>query len=236
MKVGILADIHGNIYAFEKVLKSLKKDRLDFYIFCGDICGYYYNQNEVIEILKEMKNLICIRGNHDEMFLKILENPVLERRYSQTYGKSYSILKKNISPENLTFLQNLPQKYIIGEYGIGIFHGSPWDYLNGYIYPTDSLERFGGLPFRIILLGHTHYPMDKKIGRLRVINPGSCGQPRDYNEPSYVIFDFDSEELIFKRVTYDIKLMIQDVKRQKEENSYLTEILQRRQALCQRKY
>jgi len=71
MKIGIFADIHGNIYAFENVWKELKKETCDHYLFLGDICGYYYYQNEIIEIIRSMKNLISIIGNHDDIFFAV---------------------------------------------------------------------------------------------------------------------------------------------------------------------
>lgn len=226
MKLGIFSDIHGNIYAFEKIWKRLKKESCDLYFFLGDICGYYY-QNEVIEILKDIKNLMSVMGNHDDMFLKAIEDDKIEKDYVKTYGKSCRILKKEIKSDNLKFLKNLPHKIIIDEYKMAIFHGSPWDYLDEYIYPTSSLERFYSLPYRFVLLGHTHYPMNIKARGVRIINPGSCGQPRDYNQPSYAMLELKSGVVEFKRVQYNTGLMIKDILKYKEKNFYLTEILKR---------
>lgn len=227
MKVGIFGDIHGNIYAFEKVWKSLLRESCDLYCFVGDICGYYYYQNEVIEILKEKRDLISVAGNHDEIFLKILKNSKLEEQYRKNFGKSYSILKENITEKNLMFLKKLPQKYFLDDYQIAIFHGSPWNHLNEYIYPTNSLTRFRQLSYKFIFLGHTHYPMDRTINSIRVINPGSSGQPRDCNLVSYAVLDYNSGKVKFKRIVYNKNALIKDVIRHSEENAYLIDVLKR---------
>ena len=230
MKLGIFADVHGNKYAFEKVWNALKKEACDQYVFLGDICGYYYSQNEIIENLKGIKNIIMIKGNHDAMFLDMLNEPALEEQYTQKYGLACRLLKASITPENLEFLKRLPDHQIIKELQMGIFHGSPWDNLNEYIYPDTSLKNFEKLPYKYALLGHTHHPMDRWAGSVRVINPGSCGQPRDFNMPSYAVLDVTTNECQIKRVAYDVDKLIKDILAHKEANPYLIDVLKRTQS------
>ncbi|MBN1793548.1 MAG: metallophosphoesterase family protein [Candidatus Omnitrophica bacterium] len=227
MRIAVFADVHGNMYAFEKILEALKKERADLHIFCGDICGYYYQQDEVIQALRQMRNLVSVVGNHDEIFLRMLEDTRLEEEYTKQYGRSCSLFKESAALESVTFLKELPKKYIIEEYAVAVFHGSPWDYCNEYVYPDGALDRFRELPYRFVLLGHTHYPMDRIAGGVRIINPGSCGQPRDMHIPSYAVLDIDSGEVISRRVPYNTEYLKNDVRRYKEDNLYLEEILTR---------
>lgn len=227
-KIGIFSDIHGNKYAFIKVWKALKKEKCDLYFFLGDICGYYYFQDEIIDTLKNEENLIAILGNHDALFLNMMnEESDIEDKYTQKYGMSCKILKESIKKTNLEFLKKMTSFKCLEEYKIAAFHGSPWNHLNEYVYPQDPVEKFGKLPFRFVLLGHTHYPMDRRIGNVRIINPGSSGQPRDSINPSYAILDLRSESVIFKRVFYDSSLMVKEVVKRKESNRYLTDVLLR---------
>ena len=228
MKIGIFADIHGNIYAFDKVWKALQKERCDTYLFAGDICGYYYYQNEVIDILKGMKNLTAVRGNHDEIFLKLIDGGKGEEEYREKYGEAARVLKDSITRENLGFLRRLPDAVVQSELGIAVFHGSPWDHLDEYVYPDDPLERFEDVEYRIVILGHTHWPMDRSVGAIRVINPGSCGQPRDTNQPCYAMMDTETGDVRIKRVPYDVDALIHDVMKRGEKTPYLTEVLRRR--------
>jgi putative phosphoesterase len=227
VRIGVFADAHGNIYAFERVIASLKGERADLYIFCGDVCGYYYYQNEIIKIIKEMDNIVCVAGNHDRLFLDILQDRTLENEYESRYGKSSRLFKNNVSRESLDFIKGLPDQYVLEEHNVAVFHGSPWDNMNEYVYPSSCLDRFEELPYAYVILGHSHYAMDKFAGNVRIVNPGSCGQPRDCGDPSYAVVDLDKKTVQIKRVRYDRTLMIKDVLKHKEKNAYLTTVLER---------
>lgn len=230
MRAGVFSDIHGNIYAFERTWKALKEEACDVYLCLGDICGYYYHQNEVIDILRSIPNLRAVRGNHDDVFLASLTDESVRAPYSAKYGKANDLLRRTIREDNLEFLRQLPLEHALAEQGAGLFHGSPADPLNGYLYPDTSLDRFPESRHRTLFLGHTHYPMDRTAGKTRLINPGSCGQPRDWNQASYAVFDFESGDLRFERIDYDREALIQDVIQKEETNPYLIEVLKRDRA------
>ena len=227
MKIGIFADIHGNIYAFKKVWESLQAEQCDVHCFLGDICGYYYHQNEAIDILRDIKNIICVRGNHDNLFLKMIDDFTLEKEYTAKYGKASSLLKHNITEKNLRFIRELPDHGFIASCNIGIFHGNPWDYMDGYIYPDSPVDRFEDLAFDCVLMGHTHYPMKRLVSNKLLVNPGSCGQPRDCNLASYALLDTQTKNVEIIRVSYDVNKAINDVKINKENNPYLSTVLMR---------
>ncbi|NIM10368.1 MAG: hypothetical protein GTO45_00125 [Candidatus Aminicenantes bacterium] len=227
MKIGIFSDIHGNLYAFENVYNELKKEGCDLHLFLGDICGYYFQQNEVIDILRDIPHLEALAGNHDIMFLKSLEDKNLMKEYTERYGLSFELLKGTITPENLDFLQRLPKEFHLGRYGIAGFHGSPWSFLEEYVYPDSPTQRFDTLDYDIVFLGHTHWTMDIIRERIRIVNPGSVGQPRDGGWPSYAVYDARSEKLEVKRVNYNVNALIEDIKRRKETNAYLIDVLHR---------
>lgn len=178
-------------------------------------------------MLLTIPNLIAVAGNHDKMLLRCLEDEQLLKSYTEKYGKSMEFLKKSISQQSLVFLRNLPDYYIDKEFGIAVFHGSPWDYCDGYVYPTDSLDKFSSLPYRYIILGHTHHSMARKIQGTYVINPGSSGQPRDGGDPSFGILDLETGEVEIKRVPYDKKALIRDVNKYDGEHPYLIDVLLR---------
>ena len=227
MKIGIFSDVHGNIYAFERVWEALKAEACDLYIFLGDICGYYYHQNEVIEMLKKTKGMIAVLGNHDDLFLKMSESEGMRKSYAERYGSSCALLMSSIKEDNLSFLKGLPRSHVLDEYNLCAFHGSPWDSLNGYVYPAESLDRFEGLKFRFVLLGHTHHCMDRKAGNVRVINPGSCGQPRDEWHPSYATLNPESGDVKIRRVEYNRDWLMKEVMRRDEGRRYLIDVLTR---------
>jgi putative phosphoesterase len=227
MKIGILADIHGNGIAFERVYESLRKERCDRVFFLGDICGYYYDQNRIISLLCDIPNLTAVLGNHDAMFLEAMHNEDIAEAYSTRYGKSIAILKNNATEESLRFLKKMPEKFIDEQNGLAAFHGSPWNPLNEYVYPDSRWERFDELPFSLIFLGHTHHPMDIRREKIRIINPGSAGQPRDGNWPSYAVYDDSTSKLEIKRIPFPLESLINDIKEKKENNPYLIDVFKR---------
>ena len=69
MKIGLIADIHGNLPALHAVLDSA--EGVDRWVCAGDVTGYYPNVNEVCELLQQI-NALVIRGNHDAYVSKQL--------------------------------------------------------------------------------------------------------------------------------------------------------------------
>lgn len=201
MKIAFISDIHANLIGLQTVLKDLQNVNM---IFCaGDITGYYPFPNEVIDLLKSRK-VICVKGNHDEYLLKG-KTPI---EANEKVKESVKFTKRIISENSLNFLKRLPKKIEIEVDGkkVLICHGSPWDLLEERVYPDyPNLERFEELDSDIIVLGHTHYPFIKKFGEKTIINPGSCGQPRDFNLLSFCIWDTNLNNFEIKRVTWDIE-------------------------------
>jgi len=228
MRIGVFSDIHGNIRAFDRVWKGLLKESCDLYCCLGDICGYYYSQNEVIDALRDIDGLICVMGNHDKKFLDCVDNDALLDPYTERFGGSLEFLKAHITQDQLAFLRSLPSYYVHKELNFAMFHGSPWDHLTGYVYPTDPIDRFRELDYKYVLMGHTHYPMHRKAGEVEIVNPGSVGQSRDEARASYAVLDLKTGSVAMKRVAYDTGLLIKDLKDRNETNTFLYEVLQRK--------
>ena len=227
MKIGIFSDIHGNLYSFENIYRELKKERCDMHLFLGDICGYYYRQKEIIDMLTDMPHLELVAGNHDKLFLKSLEDEKIMRRYTENFGLSFQFLKETIDSNHLDFLRNLTKEYYLESEGIAAFHGSPWSPITEYVYPDSPMDRFNGLPFKILFLGHTHYPMDIKLQNIRLINPGSAGQPRNGGWPTYALYETHTKKLDIKPVHYNVNELVEEIKKRKDKNPYLIRVLQR---------
>lgn len=201
MKIAIISDIHGNNTGLNTVLTDIGK--VDIILCAGDLTGYYPFVNEVIETVKKNK-IISIKGNHDKYLIdgKAPENA------NEKVKKSLEFTKKNISAGNLEYLRLLPD-YIeteIENKKILMYHASPWDLFEERIYPDyDNFENFNEINTDVLILGHTHYPIIKQIGSLTLINPGSCGQPRDNDMLSYVMWDTEKDNFENRRLKWDIE-------------------------------
>ncbi len=74
MKTYVLPDVHG---CAEPMLECLEKVNFDYendkLIFLGDVCDRGSDTWQCMEILLKIKNLVFIRGNHDERLIDWLD-------------------------------------------------------------------------------------------------------------------------------------------------------------------
>ena len=61
MKIAVMSDIHGNIYALMKALEDIDEQRVDKIICLGDLVGYGPHPNEVYSINKKKRNSLYKR-------------------------------------------------------------------------------------------------------------------------------------------------------------------------------
>jgi predicted phosphodiesterase len=220
MRYAVISDIHSNLEALSAVISKIAELKSDRILCLGDIVGYNTNPNEVIDILKSEKAL-CIIGNHDAVAGGLREpedfNPLARSAALWT--------REQLTGESKTFLRNLPKELKVDDFFI--FHGSIHD-MDRYILDKEDikenfqlLEKLTGQP-RIGFFGHTHIKLivshyqsiisvelsDKltlSTAKRYLINPGSVGQPRDYDpRASFLIYDTIEKKITFYRIDYDI--------------------------------
>jgi len=228
MKICVFADIHGNGPAFRVAYDMILSEKADINIFLGDLCGYYFDQKEICSMLKTMPSLIALKGNHDESFLRIInKDEELRQAYIKKYGNSMENLLGEDAEELNQWLSGLPDLYIHANTGLAFYHGSPWNYLDGYVYPDSPLEKFLDYPSSLFVLGHTHYPTVRTIDDKLIVNPGSLGQPRNGGLPTYAIIDCSSKKVIFREISYDKTDLIRQIDKLDGNNQYLKKVLYR---------
>lgn len=73
MRTLVMGDIHGAARALEQCLeRSTFKNENDLLIQVGDVVDGFADAYTCIEILLSMKNLIALKGNHDDWFLEFI--------------------------------------------------------------------------------------------------------------------------------------------------------------------
>jgi diadenosine tetraphosphatase ApaH/serine/threonine PP2A family protein phosphatase len=232
MRALILSDIHGNLDALESVLATA--NGYDQVWHLGDAVGYGAYPNQVIDCLRAIGTL-HVRGNHDRVSSGLHSdedfNPIAAYAARWTGAQ--------LTAENRDWLRNMPQGPIFPEGSKAeCVHGSPLDedqYLTSIHEAFDVMRSQQGL---VTFFGHTHVqggfssngrnwteitphygnqtqavhwrvPL-KMDGSMRyLINPGSVGQPRDFDwRAAFTIYDDvnggSAEELLFHRVPYDV--------------------------------
>jgi putative phosphoesterase len=204
MRVAVLADIHSNLPALEAVLEDIGEAK----IYCnGDLVGYNPYPNEVIELVKK-KGILCTLGNHD--YAVLTGNTAWFNPYA---ARALEWTRKRITKENLAFLASLPFFY---EGGFYMTHGSPRYYLDEYVtedYPEEIVRGFFSHTKRsVITLAHTHVPYARRLDEKLLFNPGSVGQPRDFDpRASYALLDVEKKHVEIKRIKYDVEAVVEAV-------------------------
>ena len=206
MRIAVLSDIHSNLDALESVLSNLTS--FDALFCLGDLVGYGAQPNEVIEQIRYLRPQLLIAGNHD---FAVATGYTSDFAPHAAFAVEWT--RSVIKPSNLNYLASLPNCATFEDGGLSVkaYHGSPRDPLNEYIFkgtPEFILKSMIDLAKAdVLLVGHTHVPMDAKIGSGLLLNPGSVGQPRDGDHrASYAMLEIGGRRVKFeiRKVDYDI--------------------------------
>lgn len=229
MLLGLIGDIHGNKEALKAVLNSMLDFKIAKVLVTGDIIGYYFQPKAVIELLFG-RTCICARGNHEEMLKRARHNPQELDSIESRYGCGIRLALETLSENQLDQIETIPSTIPlkIGGCKILLCHGTPLSSEN-YLYPDapkNVLAKYKSLPYDFVIMGHTHYPMDVKVGSVRLINPGSVGQPRTKEKgAAWAILDTKTREVIFRSESYDATSLINECRIRHPGIPYLAEVL-----------
>jgi predicted phosphodiesterase len=218
MRYAIFSDIHGNLEAYQEVIKEYKNEKIDQFLCIGDIVGYGADPKECIRKTQELE-AITVAGNHDWAAVGLIDmayfNPLAKQAIYWTVNQ--------LDKEEKEFLKTLDLVY--ENQDLILVHGM----LNEpakFHYLLDKVvaeENFNLMKKNICFVGHSHtagvfieyqnsisYLLEPKIkiesNKNYIINVGSIGQPRDRDKrASYCIFDTEKKEVILKRINYNIK-------------------------------
>ncbi len=221
----IISDIHSNTEAFEVVLEDIRKHGIEDIICLGDIIGYGPNPKGCVDMSYGFR--LTLMGNHEEAVLHEAQtrgfNPKATKAVRWT-ASQFDMLSedKQGNARRWDFMGLMPRVY--SQDSILCVHGSPVDPTRQYIYTTDvrnpnKMERIFEKIEHICFVGHTHVPgvwtedmtyqspeeldyMYEIDSRKTIVNVGSIGQPRDFdNRACYVIFD--GSVVRFVKLEYD---------------------------------
>lgn len=182
MRLGILADIHGNLLALEAVLADLERRQLTHVVNLGDCVSGPLWPRETADLLTKLQ-WPTVRGNHDRWLTNLP---------SEKHSLSDAFAFRALDAPMLEWLHALPPACEL--YGaIFACHGRSDDdnaYLlenvtDGRLVPAPQeqiAERVRTISSRLVLCAHSHVPGAAKVSDVTVINPGSVGLPA-YEDP-----------------------------------------------------
>lgn len=178
MKYLLFSDIHGNDLAI-KILKAQGYfEKVDYVVCLGDAIAIGPSGHEVLEVLKQIPNLLMVRGNHERYFLTGFDNPG-----SCTEPFHQEWVWSKLDEDDREFLEKTPTsiEMIDNGYKILFIHyamKSKTKYKTIIHYPDseDLDELFKDYNADIICYGHEHVKSNIQ-GEKLYINTGSLGCP-----------------------------------------------------------
>lgn len=160
MKYMVFSDVHGSLETFSKLMKIAKEEKIDNFLFLGDILYHGprnfipkgYGPKELAEEMNKMHlNLTAVKGNCDAE----VDQMVLDYDIS--------------NPDRIVFINDMK---------VAMSHGHIHNEVN---LPDGDYD--------IFLSGHTHIPSLKRVDKLILMNPGSLTLPKQNNPKTFAVMD-----------------------------------------------
>ena len=208
MKILLLADIHSNWPALFAIQESF-----DACLFVGDLVDYGTDPVPCIDWIQRHATA-TVRGNHDHAVaqrIPVRKKTGLGRLASEARPLHWELL----SGTQTKFLAHMPVTRRIELDGKSFFlvHATPRDPFDEYLKVDEAAwaSRTAGVNADFVCVGHSHLPFCIDLGRTKVINPGSVGQPRD-GDPRSAYCVIENGEVSLRRVAYDVDATIQQMR------------------------
>ncbi len=230
MRLAVLTDIHANREAFAAVLADVAARGADRIVLLGDLVGYGPDPEWCVDTAASLVAMgaVCVQGNHDSAAV----GGVNSLRANAT--KALVWTQARLTDAHRAFLAGLPLTVLEGD--MLFVHASAND-PGSWIYVTSAnmaRAAFRSCKARVILCGHVHVPLlasmdmagKARVQTFRMATPiplvrsrrwlavvGSVGQPRDgCVQAGYAMLDIGSNELTFRRVSYDAAKTVQKMR------------------------
>lgn len=213
MKIAIISDIHGNIYALMKALEDIDEQKVDKIICLGDLVGYGPHPNEVIALIRR-REIPCIKGNYDA---SVVDGDFTYIRNTPINSFALPWACDEVRTSNKYYLESLPKslEYNFNDVNITFTHGSP-NAINEYLYEDadNTIKVMNDFTGDVLVCAHTHIPCAKQYGNKLLINVGSVGKPKiGKPNPTYCITEITNTgevKVQFRYLEYEFKRIIKD--------------------------
>ncbi len=243
----IISDIHGNLEAFQAVLKDMQYQGATEIVCLGDLVGYGPNPKECIDLAVDFD--VALRGNHEHALLTEQEgaNFNVKAKGSITWTRQQLNPLGEDREGNLRrweFLDSLETTHRDGN--ILYVHGTPREPITEYLYPRDiyrpeKLNEILEMIDWLCFCGHTHSPgiwtedmiyltpqevnyRYHLVNKKTIVNVGSVGQPRD-GDPRAKYVLFDGSRVVFRPVEYRVQTTARKIRSIPQLDPYLAERL-----------
>jgi predicted phosphodiesterase len=193
MRVAALYDIHGNLPALEAALQEIRESDVDHVVVGGDVVPGPMPRETLRRLLDLDLPVEFIHGNGELAMLALMAAPE-ERSVTywgttsgeplpEQYREVYRWTVGQLQPDYEPVLGSWPKTLRLTIPGLGevlFCHSTPRSETEVFTRLTSEerlLPIFEGLNASLVVCGHTHMQFDRMVGKTRVVNAGSVGEP-----------------------------------------------------------
>lgn len=171
MSTYIISDIHGCNKTFRKALKSIALKKTDNLILLGDLIDRGPDSKGVLDTVLLLRdhsfNVVCVKGNHEQMFIDALDDTYEKVQWIRNGGKQtlQSFLTSDIStiPQSyVDLISSFEDYYLVGNYifvhaGLDMTLENPFEDKHSLFWLRDwkVVYNKSWLGDRIVIHGHT---------------------------------------------------------------------------------
>lgn len=203
-RVGVLADVHGNVPALQAVLSDMGRVDVDLVVFCGDLSWGPEPELTIAIARRAPARAVFVRGNADRAVVELARKARKPQRLRDAW------MRERHSPATVQFLAGFPFNVIVDVRGLGAVrfcHGSPRSDTE-LITPGTPGDRLADIAGQIaeqtLVSGHTHLQLDRCAGGLRSVNPGSVGLPYHDGAPGTAYWALLGPDVELRSTSYAV--------------------------------
>lgn len=223
MRLGLISDIHGNLPALEAVLRRLEEEEIDRVICLGDLAVGPF-ASETVKRLQALAPT-TILGNWDAWMLDGVP-PCGDSDAGKRLLEMGAFWAAQLDDEDRAFMREAQPAHHLDVNGsrLVFFHGSPRSYNEPILAATTTEElthMFARHVAPIVIVGHTHVQMLRRLPFTMIVNPGSVGLPFvewpifdarvcPWAEFGILHYDHDGEVKVeLRRTEYDARSVVE---------------------------
>lgn len=206
MRVAALYDIHGNLPALDAVLAELQGEAIDAVVVGGDVMPGPRPGSCLERIAALELPVHFVRGNGEADVARMYRGEPVTR----VPDRLHALLRwtvASLGEHHLDTVATWPATTALTIGGLGdvlFCHATPRD--DWEIFTRRSPEAalrpiFEPTGADVVVCGHTHMPVDRRVGEVRVVTSGSVGLP--FGEPGAHWLLLGPDGVEFRRTDYD---------------------------------